>query len=184
MTNDEKIEISNLIEFSKIIKDLLNDLINTFADKTQDIILKDESMVMLMKYDFSKQELDNEEELIRCATVLYNFCKNVFPLKFFDILYQNEEIFVNEKELYLLPNINFSELYFDTTSNQTKETLWKYLQLILFTIVTNIQDKESFGNNEKLFEAINSDEFKNKLQETVKSMENLFCQNQISIKME
>tara|TARA_B100000927_G_scaffold226673_1_gene186368 strand:- start:3756 stop:5006 length:1251 start_codon:yes stop_codon:yes gene_type:complete len=180
MTNDEKIEISNLIEFSKIIKDLLNDLINTFADKTQDIILKDESMVMLMKYDFSKQELDNEEELIRCATVLYNFCKNVFPLKFFDILYQNEEIFVNEKELYLLPNINFSELYFDTTSNQTKETLWKYLQLILFTIVTNIQDKESFGNNEKLFEAINSDEFKNKLQETVKSMENLFCQNQES----
>jgi len=180
MNNDEKIEISNLIEFSKIIKDLLNDLINTFADKTQDIILKDESMVMLMKYDFSKQELDNEEELIRCATVLYNFCKNVFPLKFFDILYQNEEIFVNEKELYLLPNINFSELYFDTTSNQTKETLWKYLQLILFTIVTNIQDKESFGNNEKLFEAINSDEFKNKLQETVKSMENLFCQNQES----
>ena len=46
MNNDEKIEISNLIEFSKIIKDLLNDLINTFADKTQDIILKDEAMVM------------------------------------------------------------------------------------------------------------------------------------------
>ena len=52
------------------------------------------------------------------------------------------------------------------------------MQLILFTIITNIQDKESFGNNEKLFEAINSDEFKNKLQETVKSMENLFSQNE------
>lgn len=178
MEDEKNVEISNLIEFSKIIKDLLNDLINTFPDKTENIILKDEAMVMLMNYDFNKQELDNEEELIRCSTILYNFCKEVFPLKFFDILYQNEEIFSNETELCLLPNINFAELYFDTTSNQTKETLWKYLQLILFTIVTNIQDKESFGNNEKLFEAINSDEFKNKLQETVKSMENLFSQNE------
>ena len=178
MIDAEKVEISNLIEFSKIIKDLLNDLVNTFPDKTENIITKDESMVMLMNYNFNTQELDNEEELYKSATILYNFCKEVFPLKFFDILYQNEEIFSNEKELYLLPNINFSELYFDTTSNQTKETLWKYLQLILFTIVTNIQDKESFGNNEKLFEAINSDEFKNKLQETIKSMENLFSQNE------
>ncbi len=180
MKNAENIEISNLIEFSKIIKDLLNDLVNTFPDKTENIILKDETMVMLINCDFNKQEIDNEEELIRCSTILYNFCKNIFPLKFFDILYQNEEMFSNESELYLLPNINFAELYFDTTSNQTKETLWKYLQLILFTIVTNIEDKESFGNNEKLFEAINSDEFKNKLQETVKSMENLFSQSEFS----
>lgn len=178
--NKDNIEISNLIEFSKIIKDLLNDLINTFPDKTENIILKDENMIKLMKYEFSKENSDSEykKDFITSATVLYNFCKDVYPLRFFDILYQNEEIFTNENELFLLPNINFSELYFDTTSNQTKETLWKYLQLILFTIITNIQDKESFGNNEKLFEAINSDEFKNKLHETVKSMENLFSHNE------
>jgi hypothetical protein len=178
MEDEGKVEISNLIEFSKIVKDLLNDLINTFPDKTENIILKDENMVRIMKYEFNKENTEVGEEFITSATILYNFCKNVFPLKFFDILYQNEEIFSNETELFLLPNINFVELYFDTTSNQTKETLWKYLQLILFTIITNIQDKESFGNNEKLFEAINSDEFKNKLQETVKSMENLFSQNE------
>ena len=178
MEDERKVEISNLIEFSKIVKDLLNDLLNTFPDKTENIILKDENMVRIMKYEFNKENTELEEEFITSATILYNFCKNVFPLKFFDILYQNEEIFSNETELFLLPNINFVELYFDTTSNQTKETLWKYLQLILFTIITNIQDKESFGNNEKLFEAINSDEFKNKLQETVKSMENLFSQNE------
>ena len=178
MEDEGKVEISNLIEFSKIVKDLLNDLLNTFPDKTENIILKDENMVRIMKYEFNKENTEVGEEFITSATILYNFCKNVFPLKFFDILYQNEEIFSNETELFLLPNINFVELYFDTTSNQTKETLWKYLQLILFTIITNIQDKESFGNNEKLFEAINSDEFKNKLQETVKSMENLFSQNE------
>ena len=178
MEDEGKVEISNLIEFSKIVKDLLNDLINTFPDKTENIILKDENMVRIMKYEFNKENTEVGEEFITSATILYNFCKNVFPLKFFDILYQNQELFSNETELFLLPNINFVELYFDTTSNQTKETLWKYLQLILFTIITNIQDKESFGNNEKLFEAINSDEFKNKLQETVKSMENLFSQNE------
>ena len=107
------------------------------------------------------------------------FLKIYFLLKFFDILYQNEEIF-NEKELCFLPNINFSDLYFDTTSNNTKETLWKYLQLILFSIITSIQNKEAFGTNEKLFEAINTDEFKNKLQDTVKSMENLFTQKNTS----
>lgn len=178
MNQLKNIDIPNLIEFSKIIKDLLNDLINTFPDKTENIILKDEDMVRIMKYEFDKENTELEEDFITSATVLYNFCKNIFPLKFFDILYQNEELFSNEIELCLLPNINFAELYFDTTSNQTKETLWKYLQLILFTIVTNIQDKESFGNNEKLFEAINSDEFKNKLEDTVKSMENLFNQNE------
>ncbi len=71
MEDEKNVEISNLIEFSKIIKDLLNDLINTFPDKTENIILKDEAMVMLMNYDFNKQELDNEEELIRCSTILH-----------------------------------------------------------------------------------------------------------------
>ena len=73
-----------------------------------------------------------------------------------------------------LPEIQFSQLYFDTTSNQTKETLWKYLQLILFSIITSIDSKDSFGANTQLFEAINTEEFKNKLEDTVKQMENMF----------
>jgi len=188
MNDSNTIETPYLMEFSKIIKDLLNDLINTFPDKTENIILKDPDMVKIMKYKFNKtdeeekeekgeKELDNEKEFISSVRVLFNYCKNIFPLKFFDILYQNEEIF-SDNELFLLPNINFAELYFDTTSNQTKETLWKYMQLILFSIITNIQDKSSFGNNEKLFEAINTNEFKNKLEDTVKSMENLFSQDE------
>ena len=146
-------------EFSKVINDLCSDIKTTFP----------ETETLINSY-YQGDEIQ--------TSMLFGYVKQVYPERFFDILYQNEEIFSNETELFLLPNINFVELYFDTTSNQTKETLWKYLQLILFTIITNIQDKESFGNNEKLFEAINSDEFKNKLQETVKSMENLFSQNE------
>ena len=180
-SNNTNIDISNLIEFSKIIKDLLNDLIVTFSDKTETIINNDKHLLNILNHNFTDDdlELNYNDDIVISMTYVFNFSKNIFPLKFFDILYQNEEIF-NEKELCFLPNINFSDLYFDTTSNNTKETLWKYLQLILFSIITSIQNKEAFGTNEKLFEAINTDEFKNKLQDTVKSMENLFTQKNTS----
>ena len=107
-------------------------------------------------------------------TELYNSIKNIhvfsmkkFPEKFFDILYQNDELFLNQENSELLPNIYFSELYNDSIiTSSIKETIWKYLQCILFSIVPNIQDKESFGINNKLFEVINGEEFKSKLENT------------------
>ena len=178
MNNTENIDISNLVEFSKIIKDLLNDLISTFPDKTEAIILKniDFTNIINHTFDATDDDLTQDCELVVSMTNLFNYCKKVFPLKFLDILYQNEEIFTADTELCFLPDINFSDLYFDTITVTTKETLWKYLQLILFSIITNVHDKESLGNNEKLFEAINGDQFKDKLQETVKNMESLFSQ--------
>lgn len=178
MNDNNNIDISNLVEFTKIIKDLLNDLIITFPDKTVSNISKDPDFTNIINHTFDTTDDDScyGEELVTSMTNVFNFCKKVFPSKFLDILYQNEEIFSLETDLCFLPNINFSDLYFDTTTIQTKETLWKYLQLILFSIITNVHDKESLGNNEKLFEAINGDVFKDKLHETVKNMENLFTQ--------
>ena len=37
MENNSDLDVSNLIEFSKIIKDLLLDLLTTFPDKLKDI---------------------------------------------------------------------------------------------------------------------------------------------------
>ena len=57
MNNTENIDISNLIEFSKIIKDLLNDSINTFPDKTETLILNNPGMVKIINsnlHDFLK----------------------------------------------------------------------------------------------------------------------------------
>jgi hypothetical protein len=178
MSNTENIDVSNLVEFSKIIKDLLNDLIVTFPDKTEAIILKNPDFTNILNHTFNAtdDDLTRDSELVVSMTNLFNYCKKVFPLKFLDVLYQNEEIFTLDTELCFLPDINFSDLYFDTTTITTKETLWKYLQLILFSIITNVHDKESLGNNKKLFEAINGDKFKDKLQETVKNMESLFSQ--------
>ena len=50
----------------------------------------------------------------------------------------------------------------------------KYLQLILFSVSKNVNSQESFGDTAKLFEAINEDELKNKLEETMKDMEAWF----------
>lgn len=171
-----------LIEFSKNIKDLLVDLKTAFCDKTEHIINENSDLLNILNYDFEKlnnneSETDENEEyksLLISSQKLFDYCKTVYPERFFDILYQNEEVFTNDSNTCFLPQINFAQLYFDTTSVQTKETLWKYLQLILFSIVTSIDSKDSFGANTQLFEAINSDEFKNKLQDTVKQMEGLF----------
>ena len=171
-----------LIEFSKNIKDLLVDLKTAFCDKTEHIINENSDLLNILNYDFEKlnnneSETDENEEyksLLISSQKLFDYCKTVYPERFFDILYQNEEVFNNDSNTCFLPQIDFAQLYFDTTSVQTKETLWKYLQLILFSIVTSIDSKDSFGANTQLFEAINSDEFKNKLQDTVKQMEGLF----------
>jgi hypothetical protein len=102
---------------------------------------------------------------------------NIYPDKFFDILYQNDTIFTNEKNTAdFLPDIDFKLLWKENLTDKTRETIWKYLQLVLFTIVSNKETftGESFGNTAKLFEAINEEEFKSKLEETISQMKNVF----------
>ena len=74
-----------------------------------------------------------------------------------------------------MPDIDFREVWNtpDISSN-TRDTIWKYLQLILFSIITNISDRDSFGDTAKLFEAINEEELKSKLDETIKNMQDFF----------
>ena len=74
-----------------------------------------------------------------------------------------------------MPNIDFSVLWnTEGISDATRETIWKYLQLILMTIITNIDDRKSFGDAANLFEAINEDELRNKLEETIQQMYSMF----------
>ena len=68
-----------------------------------------------------------------------------------------------------LPNIYFKNLWSCDISDKTKETIWKYLQLILFSAVGKVDDEGQFGETLKLFEAINDGEFKDKLDESDKS---------------
>jgi hypothetical protein len=74
-----------------------------------------------------------------------------------------------------LPGVDFREIWAteDITEN-TKDIIWKYLQLILFSIVNNLSDMGSFGDTAKLFEAIDDGELKTKLEEVISEMGTMF----------
>jgi hypothetical protein len=74
-----------------------------------------------------------------------------------------------------LPGVDFREIWAteDITEN-TKDIIWKYLQLILFSIVNNLSDMGSFGDTAKLFEAIDDSELKTKLEEVIGEMGSMF----------
>ena len=79
-------------------------------------------------------------------------------------------------DVHFLPEIDFANVWnTPDISDKTRETIMKYLQLILFSIITNVSDQNSFGDTAKLFEAINEDELKGKLDETFKNMQDLFA---------
>jgi hypothetical protein len=96
----------------------------------------------------------------------HEFCKANYPKHFFNILYKNEEMFAGDSPVELLPGVNFSPLWKSNISENTKNVIWQYLQLILFSVVPETDGMSSFGDTAKLFEAINEDEFSSKIEET------------------
>lgn len=156
---------SFLKDFKKIIVDMTKDILISFPElaPTMNIHLKN----VVTDNDESSQSID----------FVFKHCMKTYPDKFFDILYQNDTIFTNEKNnAEFLPDIDFKLLWKEDLTDKTRETIWKYLQLVLFTIVSNKESfsGESFGNTAKLFEAINEEEFKSKLEETISQMKDVF----------
>jgi len=147
-------------EFIKVIYDLINDILFTFPE------FKEKLHIDLYNIKESK-----DENSIRNV---YEHIKKVFPERFFDILYKNEDMFKsNEINTEFLPGIDFTELWADDISVKTKDVIWKYLQVILFSVIGKVNSEDSFGDTSKLFEAINQDELKDKLEETMGNLQNM-----------
>jgi hypothetical protein len=72
---------------------------------------------------------------------LYKHCLQHFPTRLADIVYKNEEIFNLSSDIAtdFLPGISFKFLWNCEISESTKESIWKYLQLILFYILSENQ---------------------------------------------
>ena len=150
-------------EFKKIIIDMTKDILISFPEQRDTLHKELENVVFET----------NKETLEKSLAYIFIYCKTFYPSRFFDILYQRDEIF-DEEVVEFLPGINFSKLWSENITDKTRETIWKYLQLVLFTIVSNISDGNTFGDTAKLFEAINENEFKEKLEETIQQMQTLF----------
>ena len=163
MSANENVENDkqNIDDFEKIMKDFYKDMLTTFPEYKEKV--GEETLNFLM---------GNNDGLH-----LFEYCRKVYPERFFDILYQNAEMFQeNDYNTHFLPNIEFKDIWAEDISDNTRDVIWKYLQLILFTVSSGLESGESFGDTAKLFEAINEDELKGKLEETMKQMSDMFEQ--------
>lgn len=164
-------------EFAKVVRDFVADLLTTFP----------EYQPLIRKWWKSKEHfqfIEDEEERRKAyekaesksVHTLFQFCKKKLPPRFFDLLYQNDEMFAPESEVdtEFLPNLHFKNLWHCDITAKTKETIWKYLQLMLFAVVGTLDNKEAFGDAAKLFEAVDQEEFREKLQDTLSHMQGLF----------
>jgi hypothetical protein len=168
-------------EFLKVIRDFVGDLKVTFSEYTPFIekFWKNKDHFAHIKEEDDRNKALEATE-IESARYLFDYCKKKLPPRFFDILYQNNDIFKEDSEVdtEFLPKIHFKNLWQCDISDKTRETIWKYLQLMLFAVVGTLDNKDAFGDTAKLFEAINEDEFKTKLQETLSQMQGLFDMNE------
>jgi hypothetical protein len=164
-------------EFTKVMKDFVEDIRTTFPEYNPLIKKwwKEESDYSYIE-DLEERKIAFEKVQEKCFKILFNFCQKKLPPRFFDILYQTEDIFKEDSEIdtEFLPHIHFKSIWNCEITDKTKETIWKYLQLILFSIIGTINNKDAFGDTAKLFESINADEFKSKLEETLLHMQNIF----------
>lgn len=144
-------------KFPSVMRDFLSDLSTTFPEYTYlwDAWLSDDANI----------------------TDLYKYCLTVYPERFFDILYQNDDIFspTSVVNTLFLPNVEFKMLFsIPDISENTKKTMWKYLQLILITIMSSVKSSASFGDAASLFEGIDEGELQKKLSETIGGLSDFF----------
>ena len=162
-TQGTKVEVPS--DFKKIIVDMTKDILVSFPEQKDN-----------MNENLHNLVFENDlEKLDYSLKYVFTFCKTVYPKRFFDILYQTVDIF--NEDIEFLPGINFKLLWSENITDKTRETIWKYLQLVLFNIVSSISDGNTFGDTAKMFETINQDEFKSKLEETISQMQTLFGEN-------
>jgi hypothetical protein len=152
-------------EFTKIIKEFIHDILHTFP----------EYQLLIDKW----WKKENNEPTQESIEYIFNYCIITYPARFSEILYQNIELFSNENNYNtdFLPGISFKYLWSCNITDKTRETIWKYLQLILISLIGSIKDKTLFGDTSKLLESIDEEEFKNKLEETLDNMKTLFENN-------
>lgn len=148
--------------FKQTIHDLVTDISTTFPEYSQQI-----------------SQWQNMDEA-KCQE-LYTHCSSFYPPHFFDILYQNEDLY-KEKDLFFIPDLDFSLIFnCEDVSDNTRQMIWKYLQLILFMVAGSIKDKSMFGDTANLFEGIEEDKLEDKLKETMGDIQGFFSKMNIDL---
>ena len=139
-------------EFKKIISDFVADIATVFPEHS-------EACAAVYNTDTAE---------------VFKHCKRTYAPQFFNILYRNDTVLFAEP-IELLPGLNFKALWeTPDVSDATKEAVWKYLQLVMFSVVSDLSDTSTFGDAAKLFEAIDESVLKSKLEEVMEQMQDMF----------
>lgn len=151
--------------------DIPDNFVNLIVDFTRDLSITFPEFVPLWE-KWTTLELPQEEQ-----RHLFDYCLTVYPQRFFDILYQNEDIFKADSDIdvHFLPGVDFKTLYnCENVSENTRKALWKYLQVILLASVNSVKDKADFGDTMNLFDGIDAEDLQNKLSETFSNISDFF----------
>lgn len=111
----------------KNITTKFNNIINKFLDELQ-VILPQEKDIAIFK---SQVDVTN---MISPNKVLQSFVKFVYPYKK-EIMEKNESFFLGDglslKKDYMSDAIHLTELWQTKLSNENKEVVWKYFQVMI-----------------------------------------------------
>jgi hypothetical protein len=107
---------------------------------------------------------------------LWTYSLSVYPERFFDILNEKADMFLKEdSNTKFLPGVDFKMLYHcPGITDKTRESLWKYLQVILFMLIGSVQDKMDFGMAASLFDNIDEGDLQDKLKDVVENLGKFF----------
>ena len=146
--------------FQTTIVDFVNDLSTTFPEHKH------------LWQQWSSSDMDVYE--IRS---LFKHCLKTFPERFFDILYENTDLFLveNTTNVCFLPGVDFRMLYnCEGVTENTQKSIWKYLQLLMLSLVGSVKNKSGFGESADMFEGINEDDLQEKMKETMSGIGDFF----------
>ena len=150
-------------EFRNSIVDFTNDLTPTFPEYAH----------LWKKWSDSSTSEDDFQQL-------FEHCLKVYPERFFDILNQKTQMFEQNESINLefLPNVDFKMLFHgEGVSDKIRESIWKYLQIVLLIVVKSLQDKFNFGDAMKMFDDLNVDDLQNQLEDVLGNITNFFEEN-------
>ena len=108
--------------FYIIINDFVNDIYLTFPEYTHII-----------------KKWWNDEDKEKQTKFVFDHCMKLLPLKTFEIINENVELFEKHNNTEFLPNILFCYLWESEISDNTRKIIWKYLNAILTSLLSSIK---------------------------------------------
>ena len=146
-------------EFRTTIVEFAKDLSTTFPEYASSLEIWTQEDIS----DFDMQDL-------------FEHCLKVYPERFFDIIKQSSAMVENTTiDLHFFPDVDFrSLLTCEGVSSATRESIWKYLQVVLLILVKSMESKVEFGEAMNMFDNIDVNELQTQLTSTIAGISQFF----------